>query len=71
MGAHEKEMPGVRGESGRLRLYTCQLCPSVWNPKNCQKVLHGIVRLPMNLIIGVRSAAAEARRTLVANILNA
>jgi len=39
------------------------------NLEKCQKVLHGIVRLPMNLIMGVRSAATEARRTLVANIL--
>ena len=28
-----------------------------------------MVRFPMNLIMGVRSAAAEARRILVANIL--
>ena len=32
-------------------------------------VLHGIVRLPTNLIMGVRSAATAARRTFVANIL--
>jgi hypothetical protein len=58
-----------REESGRRKLYTCQLCPSRGNPRICQRALPGIVRLPMNLIMGTRSAAAEARRTLVANIL--
>lgn len=33
------------------------------------KCLPGVVRLPMNLIMGVRSAAAACLRTLVANIV--
>jgi len=69
LGAHEKAMLGGREQSGRQKLRNCQLRPSIGNSESCQRFLPGIVRLPMNLIMGTRSAAAEARRTLVANIL--
>jgi hypothetical protein len=69
LGARGKETLGGRGGSGREKLYNCQLHRPIGNPGNCQRLLPGIVRLPMNLIMGTRSAAAEARRTLVANIL--
>lgn len=64
-----KELLGGHGESGQQKLYDYQLCSSIGNSGRSQRFLPGIVRLPMNLIMGTRSAAAEARRTLVANIL--
>lgn len=45
--------------------------PATQDLNMCSRVIPGIVRFPKNLIRGVRSAcapAAEARRTLVANI---
>ena len=69
-GARGREMLGGREESGRRKLYTCQKALADQAIReSCQRFSPGIVRLPMNLIMGIRSAAAEARRTLVANIL--
>jgi len=65
---------GVREESGRLKLYNCEPYHSICTRgiEHGLRDILGIVRLPRNLINGVRSACAAAaeacRRAFVANI---
>jgi len=58
------ELPEVK-EDGRVEDGDMGCGWGVWS------IEEGVVRLPKNLIIGVRSACAAARRALVANILSA
>jgi hypothetical protein len=66
-GAGRRERQDGREVYGQQMLVHSQI--RIWGKWTGQRDIHGVVRFPKNLIIGVRSAcAAEARKALVANI---